>query len=146
MDRMTVPAPLPFELVPRGEGTWRAYWSSEKLIIAVGGTDDAPEAQLVDTLRDVVTRWTEVKENIATFVRGLESGHHVPLDPSSHGGFAARSCGFDQPLTFESISVESAELPHRVVATFYTGYPDGYATYAVILDDGVPTEISAFAS
>lgn len=33
-----------------------------------------------------------------------------------------------------------------VVATFYTGYPDGYATYAVTLEHGVPTEISAFAS
>jgi hypothetical protein len=147
MDHMAeVTAPLPFELVFRGEGTWRAYWRTEKLIIAVGGSEEAPVAPLVETLRDVVTRWTEVKENIATFVRGLESGRHVPLDPASHGGFAARSCGFDQPLSFESISVESVELPNRCVATFYTGYPDGYATYAVILEHGAPIEISAFAS
>jgi hypothetical protein len=137
-------APLPFELVYRGEGIWRSRWTAEKLFIVVGGTEEAPSAPLVDTLRDVVTRWTEVKETIATFVRGLASEHHVPLDPASIGGFAARSCGFDQPLTFESISVD--EVPHRVSATFYTGYPDGYATYELILEHGVPTKISAFAS
>ena len=139
-------AALPFELVPRGQGNWRGYWLAEKLFVAVGGTEEAPAAPLVDTLRDVVTRWTEVKKDIATYVRGLESGHHIPLDPSTRGGFAARSCGFDQPLTFQSISVTSPESPHRVVVTFYTGYPDGYATYAVTLDGGVPTGIGAFAS
>jgi hypothetical protein len=118
----------------------------EKLFVEVGGTEQAPAPSLVDTLRNVVTRWTEVKEDIASFVRGLEGAHHIPLDPPTHGGFAARSCGFDQPLAFQSISVKSAEVPHRVVATFYTGYPDGYATYTVILEHGVPTEIGAFAS
>jgi hypothetical protein len=147
MDRMTEgPTPLPFELVSRGNGAWRGYWHTEKLFIAVSGTEEAPAAPLVGTLRDVVTRWTEVKDDIATFVRGLESGQHVPLDPATLGGFAVRSCGFDQPLTFQSLSVTSAELPHRVTVTFYTGYPDGYATYAVILEHGLPTEISAFAS
>ncbi|HVK88217.1 MAG TPA: hypothetical protein VM513_29055 [Kofleriaceae bacterium] len=141
-----VPSPLPFELVYRGKGLWRTRWTEEQLFIAVGGTEAAPAAPLVDTLRDVVTRWGQVKETIATFVRGLASGHHVPLDPSSLGGFAARSCGFDQPLSFESISVKFPELPHRVVVTFYTGYPDGYATYAVTIDNGVPTAVSAFAS
>jgi hypothetical protein len=139
-------SPLPFELGPRSKGLWRGRWTTEKLFIAVGGTEEAPAAPLVETLRDVVSRWTEVQEHITTFVRGLATGHHVPLDPSTLGGFAARSCGFDQPLTFQSISVESIELPHRVVVTFYTGYPDGYATYAVVLDRGVPIEVSAFAS
>jgi hypothetical protein len=147
MRRMTdVPVPLPFELASRGNGRWRGYWSAEKLLVEVGGTDVAPAAPLVETLRDVIDRWPKVKEDIATFVRGLESEHHVPLDPSTLGGFAARSCGFEQPLTFQSISVESVEFPHRVDAAFYTGYPDGYATYVVILEHGVPTEIRAFAS
>jgi hypothetical protein len=141
----TSPA-LPFELVFRGEGAWRAHWSAEKVSITVGGTDEAPHPQLLDTLRDVVTRWTDVKQGIATFALSLESGHHVPLDPSSIGGFAARSCGFDQPLSFEWIYVTEPELPHRTVATFYTGFPDGYATYKVTLDNGVPIGISAFAS
>jgi hypothetical protein len=141
-----VTASLPFELGPRSKGLWRGRWTTEKLFVAVGGTEEAPAAPLVETLRDVVTRWADVKEIIATFVRGLATGHHVPLDPSTIGGFAARSCGFDQPLTFQSISVESPELPHRVRVTFYTGYPDGYATYAVILDHGVPIEVTAFAS
>jgi len=141
-----VPDPLPFELVSRAKGIWRAYWPAEEVSVEVIGTEEAPAPTLMDTLRDVITRWTAVKEDIATFVRGLDTGHHVPLDPPTIGGFAARSCGFDQPFTFQSVSVESTELPHRVVVTFYTGYPDGYASYAMILDHGVPTEVSAYAS
>jgi hypothetical protein len=138
--------PLPFKLDLRGDGTWRSRWAEERLFIVVGGTEEAPAAPLVETLRDVVSRWAEVKDAIATFVRGLPSGHHVPLDPATRGGFSAGTCGFDQELAFDSIAVRSLESPRRVVVTFYTGYPDGYATYALVLERGVPTEVSAFAS
>jgi hypothetical protein len=140
------PSPPAFEFTSRYKGLWQTRWREQDLFVSVGGTEEVPDPALIDTLRDVVNRWTEVKETIAAFARGLASGHHVPLTPATIGGFAARSCGFEQPLSFESISVESPEHPHRVRVTFYTGFPDGYATYAVILDHGVPTEVSAFAS
>lgn len=144
---MTDSAPaLPFELSFPGPPTWRGYWAAEKVRVAVGGTEEAPTASLLATLRDVVSRWPEVRETIATFARGLAPDHHVPLDPPTRGGFAARSCGFDGDLVFESIAVTAPDSPHRVVTTFYTGYPDGYATYEVVLEHGSPIEISAFAS
>ena len=136
----------PLEFVFRPDGEWRDYWREQKLGLAVAGTEEGPSATAVATLRDVISRWLEVKDVIATFVRALASGEHIPLAPSSLGGFAARSCGFDQELVFSSVSVTDASAPHRVLVTFYTGYPDGYATYEVVLDHGVPTSISAFAS
>jgi hypothetical protein len=145
MERESAPV-IPLDLVFRSDGTWRDYWREQKLFLAVAGTPDAPAPAQVATLRDVLARWPEVQQTITAFVRGLASGEHVPLEPASLGGFAARSCGFDQELVFSSISVTDASSPHHVHVTFYTGYPDGYATYAVVLADGVPTAISAFAS
>ncbi len=146
MDGMREEPPLPFELVMRGNGVWRSRWKEEQLFIVVGGTDEAPAPALMETLRRVVFHWSDVKGTIATYVRGLAGGEHVPLDPAKNGGFAAASCGFDQPLSFESILVESIDAPTRVAVTFYTGYPDGYATYKVTLENGVPIGVGAFAS
>lgn len=137
---------LPFELAFRAPGTWRAYWAEEKVRVAVAGTNDSPAAPLLATLCDVIARWSELKQSVATFARGLAAEHHVPLDPATLGGFAARSCGFDGELVFDSITVTDPDAPHRAVATFYTGEPDGYASYAVVLDRGEPRSIGAFAS
>jgi hypothetical protein len=143
---VTVVTDLPFELVFRGNGTWRGRWAAAKVGVEVGGTDEAPTAALLETLRDVIARWPELARTIATYVRALAPEHHVPLDPPSLGGFAARSCGFDDELVFQSTSVTIADAPRRVVATFYTGYPDGYATYEIVVDGGAVIELSAFAS
>jgi hypothetical protein len=137
---------LPFELAVRADGTWRSRWREQELFIVVGGTDDAPLAALLATLRDVVVHWPEYQQRITTFARALAGDEHVPLEPREIGGFAARSCGFDQKLSFDSIAVTDGNAPHRVRVTFYTGYPDGYATYAVVLEHGAPTSISAFAA
>lgn len=137
---------IPFGLAFRANGTWRGYWRAQKLFIAVAGTQDAPIATLLATLRDVISRWSELQQTITANARTLGSGEHVPLEPRALGGFAAGSCGFDQELVFSSIAVTDASSPHRVLVTFYTGYPDGYATFEVVLDHGAPTSISAFAS
>lgn len=128
------------------DGMWRDRWREQQLFLVVAGSQDAPAAEHVATLRDVMARWPEVQETIRTFVRGLASGEHVPLRQAELGGFAAGSCGFDEQLSFDSILVPDLSAPRRVQVTFYTGYPDGYATYEVTLDDGVPTGIRAFAS
>jgi hypothetical protein len=125
---------------------WHDRWREQKLFLEVAGTPEAPDPASLATLQDVIARWPEVQQTIRTYVRGLASEEHVPLDPSSLGGFSARVCGFDKELVFSSISVEDAARPHCVQVTFYTGYPDGYATYEIVLDHGVPTEISAYAS
>lgn len=137
--------PLPFQLSFR-KGTWRTRWTEEKLFIIVGGTEEAPDDSRLATLGDVVATWPKVQQTIATYVRGLAANHHVPLDPPTRGGFAADTCGFDSNPAFVSITVADPDSPNRVVVTFYTGYPDGYATYAVTLDHGTPTAVSAFAS
>lgn len=133
---------LPFELVFRRD-RWHARWAAEKVGVSVEGTEAGPSAALLATLHDAIARWPELRQAIATFVRGLAPDHHVPLDPPTLGGFAARSCGFGAELAFESITVTAAD---HVAVTFYTGYPDGYATYEVVLEHGTPTAVSAFAS
>lgn len=137
---------LPFELVYRGNNVWRGYWAAEKLSVAIVGDELAPVPAALATVGALIARWAGVTADIAAFARALDGQHHVALDPASRGGFAARTCGFDQPLAFESLSVKSADAPARAVATFYTGFPDGYASYAVTLDGGTPVAISAFAS
>jgi hypothetical protein len=137
---------LPFEVTSRHKGTWRSRWRERQLMIAVAGGEDAPSASHMATLRDVVASWADYQQIVTTFVRGLASGEHVPLTPATLGGFAAKTCGFDEELAFLSIEVTDASAPQRVRVTFCTGLPDGYATYAVVLDAGVPVEISAFAS
>ena len=142
---MVSAADLPFELAFR-RGTWRGYWTREKLFIEVDGPADAPAGELVATLARAIAGWAEVKEAVATYVRGLPADHHVPLDPPRLGGFAARSCGFGGDLFFESLAVPAPDAPDRVVATFYTGHPDGYATFEIVLEGGVPTALGAFAA
>jgi len=137
---------IPFELTPRGAGTWRGSWKEEKLRVTVAGTSDGPAPALLATLGQLVSRWAEVKQAIAAYTRALAPDHHVPLDPPTLGGFAARSCGFAGAHAFESLTVLWPEAPERAVATFYTGEPDGYATFEVVLERGLPTAISAFAS
>ncbi len=137
---------LPFDFSSRHKGSWRSVWREHRLLIAVAGGEEAPSAPHVAKLGDVLARWPEYQQMVTTFVRGLASGEHVPLTPASIGGFAAKTCGFDQTLSFEAIEVTDASSPERVRVTFYTGYPDGYATYAVVLDGDTPVEISSFAS
>lgn len=144
VDPSSSPA-LPFELVFRG-ATWHGRWVAEKLGVVVGGTPARPDPALLATARDVIARWPEHRQAIATFVRGLAADHHVPLDPPTLGGFAARTCGFGGELAFEAIAVTEVAAPRRVLVTFYTGYPDGYATFEVVLEHGTPTAVSAFAS
>ena len=137
---------VPFELGFRDRDTWRGRWAEERLFVAVLGTREAPNPAQLETLRDAVARWPELQQAVAGFVRGLAADHHVPLVPPTLGGFAARSCGFEGELAFQSIAVTTSDAPQRVVVTFCTGYPDGYATFEVTLDRSTPTTIRAFAS
>lgn len=137
---------LPFSLSRAADGTWRGRWAEEKLFIVVGGTDDGADAGLVRTLTDVVERWAEVRQTVATWAAGLPAGEHVALEPATLGGFAAGTCGFDEELSFDSVSVLDPALPDRVEITFYTGYPDGYATFRVVLVGGLPIVVTAYAS
>ncbi len=125
---------------------WRAYWRDAKVRLVVAGTADAPHPGLEATVRAVTDAWADVQRMISAFVASLDASHHVPLEPASRGGFAAGSCGFDGELTFESISATQADAPTRVELTFYTGYPDGYATFRVVLEHGEPVALTAFAS
>lgn len=112
----------------------------------VAGADASPNPTHEATLRALVDRWPEVKRAIARFAAELSPDHHVPLDPPTLGGFAAKDCGFDQELYFETIIVTDVDAPERARVTFYTGYPDGYATFETVLVAGKPTAITAFAS
>lgn len=137
---------VPFELAWRGRDTWRGRWVEERLFVAVLGTEEAPSAPLMETLRNTVARWPQLRQAVAGFVRALAADHHVPLVPPTLGGFAAGSCGFEGELVFQSIAVTTSDAPQRVVVTLYTGYPDGYATFEVTLDGSTATTIRAFTS
>jgi hypothetical protein len=135
-----------YELQFRAPDRWRSFWRDAKVQLAVAGTQEAPHPELEATLRGVTAAWPDVQRTIAEFVAALAGSEHVPLEPATLGGFAARTCGFEGALSFESISVTAPDAPGRVEVTFYTGYPDGYATYRVVLEDGRPVRVTAFAS
>jgi len=137
---------MALELTQHTDGTWRDRWREQQVFLVCAGSPEGPAPANEVTLRDVMSHWSEVQQTIATYVRGLAGEEHVPLRQADLGGFAASSCGFDQKLSFDAIRVTDLSAPRRVFVWFYTGYPDGYATYEVTLDDGVPTGIRAFAS
>lgn len=137
---------LPFSLQLAKDGSWRGRWAEAKLFIVVGGSENAADPESLVTLTDVVERWAEVREQVATYLATLVDDEHIPLDPRSIGGFAARNCGFDQELGFSSLSVPDPSRPDRVELTFDTGYPDGYAMYRIVLQAGQPTTVTAFAT
>lgn len=125
---------------------WRDYWREAKVGLVVAGDAQGPDPALEATMQQVVDRWDAVKRTVSEYVAALAADEHVALEPASLGGFAAGNCGFDGELFFESISVIALDEPTRVELTFYTGYPDGYATYCVVLVDGRPVEVTSFAS
>jgi len=135
-----------YELQLRAPNRWRGFWRDAKVRLVVAGTQDAPHPELEATLRGITDAWPDVQRTISEFVAALATSDHVPLEPATLGGFAARNCGFDGALSFESIFVTDPEAPGRVEVTFYTGYPDGYASYRVVLEDGRPVRVTAFAS
>jgi hypothetical protein len=133
-----------FEL--RGPSCWRSRWRAQKISLEIGGTEAAPDPALEATMRRVVESWPEHQQRIAEFLRALAPGDHVPLEPASLGGFAAKSCGFDGKLFYQSIAAPDRDAPDQVEVILYTGEPDGYATYRVVLIDGRPVRVTAFAS
>ncbi|MDX2093348.1 MAG: hypothetical protein SFX73_36225 [Kofleriaceae bacterium] len=122
---------------PRGD--WVGTWNEGRIRVRVEGAVDAPNAGQVARLTALVDRWAEVSAEIAAFGRALD---RVVLQAPLQGGFASSSCGFDGELFYEAIMVREEDV--RV--TFYTGYPDGYATFEARLHEGRVVEITAFAS
>lgn len=139
-------APLPFALAQGIGDRWSALWADQRLHVAVAGDERAPDPALSRAVRAVVERWPEVRHAIVAYAAALPPDHRVPLEPSRLGGFAARTCGFDGEITFESIVATDPTEPDRVEVTFWTGHPDGYATFRVVLVRGRPTAIIAIAS
>jgi len=132
-----------FELRRGGDGLWGAAWEDPQIHVAVSGDEAGPFPVLDGVLRDLVGRWPEVVAAIERFVRALPPEARVELEPPNRGAFGASDCGFDGTLHFQSLSVTE---PGRASVTFYTGEPDGYATFRIVLVAGVPCELSAFAS
>jgi hypothetical protein len=139
---------MQLQLTLAGHGEWRATLpdGTAKIVVVVAGTADAPHPALAAALQDLVERWADVQRAIETFVRALAPDARVRLVPSNDWCFAAGDCGFDQKLRYQAIDVTDLGAPTRALVTFYTGFPDGYATYEVELDRGVPIAITAFAS
>jgi hypothetical protein len=143
---MRLSSTMPFELTFARGGVWSAGWVAEGVRIAVAGSHDAPHPALAATLRDLVERWAEVRRAIEAFAAAMPPDDRVPLQPPLDGAFRAHDCGFDGRLRYETIAVTAPDAPSRATVTFYTGEPDGYATFEVVLDAGHPLAISAFAS
>ena len=79
-------------------------------------------------------------------MRALAADTRIPLETDPHWCFNARDCGFDGQLFYQTIAVTDRDAPTRASVTFYTGLPDGYATYRVMLESGQPLSITAFPS
>jgi hypothetical protein len=138
---LAAPSSLPFGLAESRDGGRHGYWGAEKLHVMVAAST-ARDA-LLATLHETVAGWRDLAATVARFVRDLDGEALVPLEPASLGGFSARTCGFQGELVFGSISV--TDVAHLRV-TFCTGFPDGYVTFAVVIEDGVPVRVVAFAS
>jgi hypothetical protein len=124
---------------------WRTR-TDDGVYAVVAGTEHAPDPELEATLRDLVSRWQEVRAAIEAFAAALPASARIPLQPPLSGAFGAGDCGFDGELHFQSIAVRCRDAPSRATVTFYTGLPDGYATFEVALENGRPVAIEAFAS
>ena len=136
-----------FRLVGSGSrGSWQSELAGENLGLVVAGNDESPDAALVATVEALTGTWPEVRSAIHAFVRALAPDARVPLEPNDDWCFRASDCGFDGELRFQAIAATEREAPTRASVTFYTGLPDGYATYRVVLEQGRPVSISAFAS
>ena len=138
---------LAFKLVKSAaRSEWHAELPTENLGLVVAGNQDSPDPALVATMNDVVGRWPEVRSAIETFVRALAADARVALETDATWCFHARDCGFDGQLFYQTIAVTDCAAPTRASVTFYTGFPDGYATYRVILESGQPLSVTAFPS
>jgi hypothetical protein len=122
--------------------------SDDGIDFVVTGTEHAPDPELETTLRDLVGRWREVRQAIEAFAAALPDDAFVPLQPPLSGGFAASDCGFAGELHYLAVVVthRDASSRSRAAVTFYTGLPDGYASFEVELEEGRPVSIEAFAS
>lgn len=138
--------PLPFTLAPTQSGTWHAFWSEPRIRILVAGDAAAPDAACIATLASLVDAWARTVEVIAAYLRALPPETRVVLEASDWGAFAAGDCGFFEELRFEAIVVNDTSATARASITFYTGFPDGYATYRIVLESGAPVALTAFAS
>jgi hypothetical protein len=138
---------LEFKRVGSGaRGEWHSEIPGENLGLVVAGNEDSPEPALAATMNELVGRWPEVRSAIETFVRALDGDVRIPLETDATWCFRARDCGFDGQLFYQAIAVTDRDAPARVSVTFYTGLPDGYATYRVMLESGQPLSITAFPS
>ncbi|MDQ3037906.1 MAG: hypothetical protein M3Y87_36260 [Myxococcota bacterium] len=143
----TAPPTLPFTLTRTPRGTWSAKWTERDLGVDVAGSEDAPHPAHVSTLAALVERWPDVERAIESFAVALLPDGRVPLEPASRGGFAAKDCGFDGPWRcYVAILVTAPDAPRHAEVLFYTGLPDGYVNFRVVLDDGRPIAIHAFTS
>lgn len=127
-------------------GVWRGPCARPDVWIVVAGGEDAPSAPHLAAARDLVARWDEVERAIRGYLRALLPDGRVPVQRRTNEAFAARDCGFEGELCYQALSVSDPDLPARAILAFYTGEPDGYATYELVLDGGVPTSIRCYAS
>jgi hypothetical protein len=140
-------APLPFQLKQSSISSWFARWTEEKINVAVVGNDEGPHPANLAALEDLVNRWPEVKRAIEAYLRSLVPDGRVPLEGgSTDWHFGASDCGFEGRLFYEVIAVIERLAPTQATVVFYTGYPDGYATYRVVLEAGRPIAISAYCA
>lgn len=129
------------ELVFRGKN-WVASWpSSGRLLVA--GNEDAPHPAHLAAARALVARWDEVERAVREYLLELV---HVRLDARPNEGFAAEDCGFEGELFYEALAVTDPEQPSRARLIFYTGHPDGYVTYELTLEEGLPASIRSYCS
>jgi hypothetical protein len=128
--------------------SWMVPWREARVHLYVFGEASEPSPPHLATLRDLVARWDEVNATLDAWLRALPPDGHVPLRPAGRGGFRVASCGFDEPFPFQAdaVRVLDPDRPGRAVVEFCTGLPDGYATYEVVLEDGVPVSVGAFCS
>lgn len=125
---------------------WLVTRPAARVRLYVAGDAAAPSPPHRETLRDLVERWADVRATIEAWLRALPPDGRVELRGRGGEGFRVASCGFDEPFQADSVAVVDAAAPERARVLFCTGLPDGYVTYELVLDAGVPVAIDAFCS
>lgn len=96
-------------------------------------------------MNDLVDRWDVTKDSVLAFVRALPAGSQIALE-GGPGGFGVRDCAFDGEVFFSCLFVTNIEAPRRATLTFYTGFPDGYVTFELVIEEGELTGLKAFCA
>lgn len=130
---------------PNPDGVWFGK-TDGGIYLRVAGTEDAPYPVLAPRFWHLVDHLDETMETIAAHVASLPPDTRIPFEHKPKEAIGARICGFQGPIWCLAVAVVEPAASASATIEFITGEPDGYVSFGIELDDGVPGAIVALLS